>query len=89
MVLFEALVSFGAIALAVVTVTMMAIGCLGALGVVKLSRCDGCGRLHLAAGSALDGRCGSCRHPVLLHPFRTLHEAHPMHLGTSVHRFFT
>lgn len=85
MVQIDALVSLGTIAVAVVTVAIMAIGCLGVLGVVKLSR-DDCGRLRLAAGSSLDGRCGSCRHPVLLHPIHAFHEAHPVHLAASHRR---
>jgi hypothetical protein len=50
MVLLEALVTLWMVALAGVTVVMMAVGCLGALGIVTLARCDHCGRLRLVSG---------------------------------------
>ena len=52
------------------------VGLLGALGLIRLVRCDCCGHLGMTTASAPLRACGRCRHGRLLHPLLSLHHAH-------------
>jgi hypothetical protein len=66
--------------LVAVSVVVMAValyvGLLGALGFIRLVRCDRCGHLGMTTAAAPLRACGRCRHGRLLHPLVSLHHAY-------------
>lgn len=57
--------------LAAASLVALALGVLGAFGVLHLARCTKCG--HLAVGENPSSACPYCRHPNLAHPIAAIH----------------
>lgn len=67
--------------LAVVSVAAALIGLAGMFGLVRTSRCPGCGRFGVTVIDSAAANCLNCRHERMLHPVAVLHRthAHGMH----------
>lgn len=86
MAMYEVLTLVVVVALAVAATAAIYYGLLGMTGQFFVVRCAACGHLTSSPADQPQASCPHCRHPVLLHPWHSLHpRQRSSELGHAVH----
>jgi hypothetical protein len=72
MTVYEVLTVALIVALAVAATALIYLGLLGMIGQLYVVRCAACNHLTFSSADLPQASCPYCRHPVLLHPLRTV-----------------